>query len=157
MRTSVDVHNFLLDRDVPHELVPLRGRLRSPGRMARIAAVLGLPTEQVGKVILLEARKRLVAVLVASDQEPDLGRVARAVPTASLTEVPSERATELTQFLAEAIPPVGLPEGTRVIIDRPLADQEVLYFAGGEATSMLKIRATDLIGTTDAKVARVSR
>jgi prolyl-tRNA editing enzyme YbaK/EbsC (Cys-tRNA(Pro) deacylase) len=157
MRTSVDVHNFLLDRDVPHELVTLRGRLRSPGRMARIAAVLGLPTEQVGKVILLEARKRLVAVLVASDQEPDLGRVARAVPTARLSEVPSERATELTEFLAEAIPPVGLPEGTRVIIDRPLADQEVLYFAGGEATSMLKIRATDLIGTTDAKVARVSR
>jgi prolyl-tRNA editing enzyme YbaK/EbsC (Cys-tRNA(Pro) deacylase) len=157
MRTSVDVHNFLLDRDVPHELVPLRGRLRSPGRMARIAAVLGLPTEQVGKVILLEARKRLVAVLVASDQEPDLGRVARAVPTARLTEVPSERAAELTEFLAEAVPPVGLPEGTRVIIDRPLADQEVLYFAGGEATSMLKIRAADLIRTTDAKVARVSR
>jgi len=157
MRTSVDVHNFLIDRDVPHELVPLRGRLRSPGRMARIAAVLGLPTEQVGKVILLEARKRLVAVLVASDQEPDLGRVARAVPTARLTEVPSERAAELTEFLAEAVPPVGLPEGTRVIIDRPLADQEVLYFAGGEATSMLKIRAADLIRTTDAKVARVSR
>jgi prolyl-tRNA editing enzyme YbaK/EbsC (Cys-tRNA(Pro) deacylase) len=157
MRTSVDVHNFLLDRDVPHELVPLRGRLRSPGRMARIAAVLGLPTEQVGPVILLEARKRLVAVLVASDQEPDLRRVARAVPTASLTEIPSERAAELTEFLAEAVPPVGLPEGTRVIIDRPLADQEVLYFAGGEATSMLKIRAADLIRTTDAKVARVSR
>jgi prolyl-tRNA editing enzyme YbaK/EbsC (Cys-tRNA(Pro) deacylase) len=157
MRTSVDVHNFLLDRDVPHELVPLRGRLRSPGRMARIAAVLGLPTEQVGKVILLEARKRLVAVLVASDQEPDLGRVARAVPTPSLTEVPSERAAELTEFLAEAIPPVALPEGTRVIIDRPLADQEVLYFAGGEARSMLKIRAADLIRATDAKVARISR
>jgi prolyl-tRNA editing enzyme YbaK/EbsC (Cys-tRNA(Pro) deacylase) len=157
MRTSVDVHNFLLDRDVPHELVTLRGRLRSPGRMARIAAVLGLPTEQVGKVILLEARKRLVAVLVASDQEPDLGRVARAVPTPSLTEVPSERAAELTEFLAEAIPPVALPEGTRVIIDRPLADQEVLYFAGGEATSMLKIRAADLIRTTEGKVARVTR
>ncbi len=157
MRTSIDVHNFLLDRDVAHELVPLRGRLRSPGRMARIAAVLGLPTDQVGKVILLEARKRLVAVLVASDREADLGRVARAVPTPRLTEVPAERATELTEFLAEAIPPVALPEETRVLIDRSLADQEVLYFAGGEATSMLKIRSADLIRTVDAKVARVSR
>lgn len=157
MRTSIDVHNFLLARDVPHELVPLRGRLRSPGRMARIAAVLGLPSDQVGKVILLEARKRLVAVLVGSDREADLARVARAVPTPSLTEVPAERATELTEFLAEAVPPVALPEDTRVLIDRPLADQEVLYFAGGEATSMLKIRAADLIRTVDAKVARVSR
>ena len=157
MRTSVDVHNFLLDRDVPHELVPLRGRLRSPGRMARIAAVLGLPPDQVGKVILLETRKRLIAVLVSSDKDADLARVARALPAASLTEVSPERATELTEFLAEAVPPVALPQKTRVIIDRPLAAQEILYFAGGEATSMLKIRAADLIRTTDAKVARVSR
>jgi Cys-tRNA(Pro)/Cys-tRNA(Cys) deacylase len=157
MRTSVDVHNFLLDRDVPHELVPLRGRLRSPGRMARIAAVLGLPPDQVGKVILLEARKRLIAVLVSSDKDADLARVARALPAASLTEVSPERATELTEFLAEAVPPVALPQKTRVIIDRPLAAQEILYFAGGEATSMLKIRAADLIRTIDAKVARVSR
>src|ERR671914_12849 len=103
MRTSVDVSNYLLERDIPHELVSLPGRLRSPGRMARIAAVLGLPPE---------------------------------------------RATELTEFLAEALPPVGLPAGTRVIVDRPLAQQEVLYFAGGEATSMLKIRAVDLVRAT---------
>jgi prolyl-tRNA editing enzyme YbaK/EbsC (Cys-tRNA(Pro) deacylase) len=157
MRTSVDVHNYLLERDVSHELVPLRGRLRSPGRMARIAAVLGLPPEQVGKVVLLQARKSLVAVLVASDRDPDLARVARAVPTPTLTEVPPERATELTEFLAEALPPVALPKGTRVIMDRTLADQEVLYFAGGEATSMLKIRAADLVRAAGAKVARVTR
>jgi Cys-tRNA(Pro)/Cys-tRNA(Cys) deacylase len=157
MRTSVDVHNFLLELDVPHELVALRGRLRSPGRMARIAAVLGLPPEQVGKVVLLQGRKSLVAVLVASDREPDLGRVARAVPTPTLAEVPPERATELTEFLAEALPPVALPKGTKVIVDRPLAQEEVLYFAGGEATSMLKIRAADLLRATGAKVARVTR
>jgi Cys-tRNA(Pro)/Cys-tRNA(Cys) deacylase len=157
VRTSVDVRNHLLERDVPHELVSLPGRLRSPGRMARIAAVLGLPPEQVGKVILLEGQKGLIAVLVASDRDPDLGRVARAVPTPTLTEVPPERATELTDFLAEAIPPVGLPPDTRVIVDRPLAGQEVLYFAGGEATSMLKIRAGDLVKATGAKVARVTK
>jgi Cys-tRNA(Pro)/Cys-tRNA(Cys) deacylase len=157
MRTSVDVSNFLLERDIPHELVSLPGRLRSPGRMARIAAVLGLPPEQVGKVVLLERRKSLVAVLVASDRDPDLGRVARAVPTPTLTEIPPERATELTEFLAEALPPVALPPGTQVIVDRPLAKQEVLYFAGGEATSMLKIRAADLVRATGAKVARVTK
>jgi prolyl-tRNA editing enzyme YbaK/EbsC (Cys-tRNA(Pro) deacylase) len=157
MRTSVDVHNFLLERDVPHELVSLRGRLRSPGRMARIAAVLGLPPDQVGKVVLLRTRKSLVAVLVPSNRDAHLGRVARTVATASLTEVPPEVATELTEYLAEALPPVALPEGTRVVIDPSLADQEVLYFAGGEATSMLKIRAEDLIRTTEAKVARVAR
>jgi prolyl-tRNA editing enzyme YbaK/EbsC (Cys-tRNA(Pro) deacylase) len=105
----------------------------------------------------MERRRGLVAVLVGSDRDPDLGRVARAVPSPTLTEVPPERATELTEFLAEALPPVGLPAGTRVIVDRPLAQQEVLYFAGGEATSMLKIRAADLVRATGAKVARVTK
>ena len=157
MRSSVDVHNYLLERDVPHELVPLRGRLRSPGRMARIAAVLGLPTDQVGKVVLMQGKKRLVATLVASDREADASRAARAAGSPSLRRLSPERAAELTQFLAEAVPPVALPEGTRVILDRDLAEQEVLYFAGGEATSMLKIRAADLIRATKAKVARVAR
>lgn len=157
MRTSVDVHNYLLERDVPHELVPVRGRLRSPGRMARIAAVLGLPAEQVGKVVVLEGRKQLVAVLVASNAEADLRRVAVAAPSPTLTEPTADRVSDLTDYLSEAVPPVGLPDGTRVIMDRTLADQEVLYFAGGEPSTLLKIRAQDLIRTSEAKVARVAR
>jgi Cys-tRNA(Pro)/Cys-tRNA(Cys) deacylase len=157
MRTSVDVHNFLLERDIPHELVSLRGRLRSPGRMARIAAVLGLPPEQVGKVVVLRGSKDLVAVLVPSDGDADLRRVAVAAPTPSLEELTSERVAELTEYFSEAVPPVGLPNGTKVLLDRTLAEQEILYFAGGEPTTLLKIRPDDLARAAGAKVARVAR
>lgn len=157
MRTSVDVHNFLVERDVPHELVPLRGRLRSPGRMARIAAVLGLPAEQVGKVVVLLGSKDLVAVLVPSDREVDLRRLAVAARTPSLEELTADRVTDLTDYFSESVPPAGLPDGTRVIMDRTLADQEVLYFAGGEPTTLLKIRPDDLVRASGGKVARVAR
>jgi Cys-tRNA(Pro)/Cys-tRNA(Cys) deacylase len=157
MRTSVDVHNFLLERDIPHEMVSLPGRLRSPGRMARIAAVLGLPPEQVGKVIVLQGSKGLVAVLVPADREADLRRVAVAAPSPSLEELTSNRVADLTEYFSEAIPPVGLPNGTRALLDRAMADQEILYFAGGDATTLLKIRSDDLLRASGAKVARVSR
>jgi Cys-tRNA(Pro)/Cys-tRNA(Cys) deacylase len=157
MRTSVDVHNFLLERDVPHELVSLRGRLRSPGRMARIAAVLGLPPQQVGKVVVLQGSRDLVAVLVPSDREPDLRRVAVAAPTPSLETLTSDRVAELTEYFSEAVPPVGLPNGTKVLLDRTLADQEILYFAGGEPTTLLKIRPQDLIRASGAKIVRAAR
>jgi Cys-tRNA(Pro)/Cys-tRNA(Cys) deacylase len=157
MRTSVDVHNFLLERDVPHELVPLPGRLRSPGKMARIAAVLGLPLQQVGKVVTFQGGKDLVAVLVPADQQPDLRRVAVAVPTASLEELTPDRITDLTEYFSEAVPPVGLPAGTKIILDRTLAAQEVLYFAGGEPSTLLKIRPDDLVRATEAKVTRVAK
>ncbi|HEV3475408.1 MAG TPA: YbaK/EbsC family protein [Actinomycetota bacterium] len=154
MRNSVDVHNFLLERDIPHELVPVRGRLRSPDR---VVAVLGLPAEQVGRVVVLEGSKGLVVALVPAGREPDLRRIAVAAPTPSLAELAPERVTDLTDYLAEAVPPVGLPNGTRVIMDRSLSGQEVLYFAGGEPSTLLKIRPDDLVRAAKAKVARVAR
>jgi Cys-tRNA(Pro)/Cys-tRNA(Cys) deacylase len=157
MRTSVDVHNFLLERDVPHELVSLRGRLRSPGRMARIAAVLGLPPEQVGKVVVLRGSRGLIAVLVPSDRDPDLRRVAVAARTPTLEELTSDQITDLTDYFSESVPPAGLPNGTVVVMDRTLAQQEILYFAGGEPTTVLKIRPDDLLRAAGAKVARVAK
>jgi Cys-tRNA(Pro)/Cys-tRNA(Cys) deacylase len=157
MRTSVDVHNFLLERDVPHELVSLRGRPRSPGRMARIAAVLGLPPEQVGKVVVLRGSRDLIAVLVPSDRDPDLRRVAVAARTPTLEELTSDQITDLTDYFSESVPPAGLPNGTVVVMDRTLAQQEILYFAGGEPTTVLKIRPDDLLRAGGAKVARVAK
>ncbi|MGH2685509.1 MAG: aminoacyl-tRNA deacylase [Actinomycetota bacterium] len=154
MRTSVDVRNFLLERDVPHELVPIRGRLRSP---ARLAAVLGLPPEQVGRVVVVAGSKNPVAVLIPSDREPDLRRVAVAVPTPTLTELTPDEVADATDYLAEAVPPVGLPAGVRVVMERSLTEQEMLYFAGGETSTLLKIRPDDLVRASGAKVARVSR
>ncbi len=154
MRNSVDVHNFLLEREVPHELVPVRGRFRSPDR---IAAVLGLEPDQVGKVVILGASKGLVAVLVSSHREVDLRRVAIAAPTPTLVEMTSEEVTDATDYFAESVPPVGLPAGTQAIMDGGLAEQQVLYFAGGEASTLLKIRPDDLRQATGAKVAKVAR
>ena len=154
MRTSVDVHNFLLERDVPHELVPTRGRLRSP---ARTAAVLGLPPEQVGRVALFESEEGLVAALVPATRDADARAAGAAAGRSILGAVPVDRATALTEFLAEAMPPVGLPEGTAVVIDEALGGQEVLYFPGGEPSTMLKIRAADLVRATGGEVAPVAR
>ena len=154
MRTSVDVHNFLLERDVPHELVPVRGRFRSPDR---VAAVLGLAPEQVGKVLVYGGSKGPVAVLIPSDREADLRRVAVAVPTPTLAELGPDEVADATDYLAEAVPPVGLPGGVRVVMDRRLTEQDVLYFAGGETRTVLKIRPEDLRRAADAKVARVTK
>jgi hypothetical protein len=71
VRTSVDVHNYLVEREVPHELFSARGRLPSP---ERLAAVLDLPSEDVGKVVVFEDPAGGVAVIVPSAAEPDPGR-----------------------------------------------------------------------------------
>lgn len=148
MKTAVDVHNYLLERDIPHEMVPTGGRVRSP---ERAAAVLGLDPEQVGRVVVFEDEDSLVAAVIPADRSPDPELLQSAVGD-RLSEVTADRSTDLTEFLPEALPPVALPHGTDVLVDRGLADQEVLYLPGGEATSVLKIRAEDLLRATDARV-----
>jgi prolyl-tRNA editing enzyme YbaK/EbsC (Cys-tRNA(Pro) deacylase) len=153
MRTSVDVHNYLVERDVQHELISVRGRLRSADR---IAAVLDLPPMEVGKVVVYETDHGPAAALVASDRTPDPDLVRKVLKTEKLKPATASRASQLSEYLGEAIPPAGLPGSFRVVIDRPLAGTLVLYFAGGEANAILKVRGKDLVRAIEAKVASIS-
>ena len=149
MRTSVDVHNYLVERDVRHELFTVRGRLPSP---ERLAAVLELPPEQVGKVVVYETEGSPVIAVVASDRKPDPDRVRKAAGVSELKPASAGRASELSDYIPEGIPPVALPEDFRVLLDRALADQKVLYFAGGDPAAVLKLRGEDLARAAGATV-----
>jgi Cys-tRNA(Pro)/Cys-tRNA(Cys) deacylase len=153
MRSSVDVHNHLVERDIRHEIFNMRGRLRTA---EQIASVLDLPSEQVGKVVILETDEGPVAALVAAGQTPDLDLVKESLSVSEVATARPARASELSDYLAEAIPPVGLPGGLSVVIDEPLAKQEVLYFHAGEATAVLKVRGDDLVRATGATVAPIT-
>jgi prolyl-tRNA editing enzyme YbaK/EbsC (Cys-tRNA(Pro) deacylase) len=63
------------------------------------------------------------------------------------------RASQLSDYIPEAIPPVALPAGFRVVMDRALAGHEVLYFSSGDPAAVLKLRGEDLARATDAVVA----
>jgi Cys-tRNA(Pro)/Cys-tRNA(Cys) deacylase len=154
VRTSVDVHNALVEREVPHELVPVRGRLRKPDR---IAAALGLRPEEVGRVSLFEGDGRVVAALTSLADRADPARVAAAAGIPKMREVRPARTSAITGFLSGALPPVGLPETIQVLLDEPLAGAEIVYFSGGEASSVLKLRGADLVRATGATIAPLSR
>ena len=153
VRTGVDVHNFLVALDVPHEVVSARGRLRSP---ERLAAVLDLPLGEVGKVVIYEGEAGPVAAVVPAGREPELDRVRAETGQPGLERASHDRASDLTGYLAESIPPAGLPPGFTLIVDRALDRDDVLYFAGGEPRAVLKIRGKDLIKATGAKVASIA-
>jgi prolyl-tRNA editing enzyme YbaK/EbsC (Cys-tRNA(Pro) deacylase) len=148
----VDVHNYLVEHDAPHEVFPARGRLRSP---ERIASVLDLPPDEVGKVVIFEGPSSLVAAVVPAGRDPDPALVGKAARRGNLHPATDDRASELTGYLAESIPPAGLPDDFVVVVDRSFDRDAVLYFAGGEARAVLKVRGTDLVRATRARVAPI--
>src|SRR5437764_14851945 len=98
MRSSVDVHNYLVERDIKHELFTVRGRLRTP---ERLAAVLELPLEQVGRVAVFETESEPVVALVSADRVPDAGKVKGAAAAKQLVPASPSRVSELTDFIPD--------------------------------------------------------
>ena len=148
----MDVHNFLVERDVHHELFSASGRFRVP---ERIAAVLDLPPEEVGKVLVFEGPGGPVAAIVPIGSQVDPEQLRRASGQSSLKPAPDDRVFELTEYIPESMPPAGLPGTFTTVVDRSLAREDVLYFPGGEARAILKIRGRDLVKATGAKVASI--
>lgn len=152
MRTSVDVHNFLIERGVQHELFSARGRFRVP---ERIAEGLDLPPAQVAKVLVFEGPAGPVAAVVPIGSEVDPERLRKASDQPNLDVAADDRTFELTDYLPESTPPAGLPSAFTTVVDRSLARQDVVYSPGGEARAILKIRGRDLVKATRAKVAAI--
>ena len=149
----MDVHNFLIEREAPHELFLARGRLRGP---EQIALVLDLPDDEVGRVAVYHAGDRAIAAVVPVGCRLVPARIQRAAGLPDLHRATHQRSTELTEFLPEWTPPAGLPGGIDLFVDSSFDTDRVLYFAGGEPRAVLKIRGGDLIKATAATVASIA-
>lgn len=154
MRSSVDVHNYLLDHEVPHELVPLQGPLRD---LADAPGVLGLDAKEVGRPTALFDEFGIVVVLAPADVAVDLGIVTGLLRRPGLAVVSADQAPGLTGYLLAVVPPVALDQPAEVVVDTRLAAQGVVYTAAGEAGVILKIPGDELVKATNAVVFPVTR
>jgi len=105
---------------------------------------------------VFEGSAGAVAAVVPAGRTPDTTKVRKAADRPDLELAADDRAAALTEYLPESLPPVGLPDGVLLVLDRSLARDAVLYFAGGEARAVLKIRGKDLVRAARATVARIA-
>jgi prolyl-tRNA editing enzyme YbaK/EbsC (Cys-tRNA(Pro) deacylase) len=154
VRSSVDVHNFLLDSDVPHELSSLPGPLRD---LADAPEVLGLPAVAVARSVVLADDNGVVVVLAPARAEIDQATVAALTGRPDLEPIEPEQAPARTGYLLAVVPPVAHEGPADVVIDQLVAEQDVVYTAAGEAGVILKVRGHDLVKATNALVVPVAR
>lgn len=163
MLGPLDVHRWLLERSVPHEMVQLRRGLASDDDLPD---VLGLPSEQCAVVRVLAvdghdssagtSAVAFVAALVPAGTWPSPSLLAAALSVVSLRRATSAETSAATDFAATLTSPVGLPGGIRLLVDSGLTRQSVLYAATGAPRVALGIRTADLLaasGTTPVDLA----
>ena len=154
MRGTIEVHRFLVERDIPHEFYRLDRPLR---RIDEAAVVLALDPRQVAMAELFEARPSPVLALTRADECASLDALAAAARVSRLRPAQPDRVLAVSGYLPHWLPPVGHERAFHVVIEEGLLFEPVLYAAGGDPGVMLVIRSEDLLRATAATPAPLTR
>lgn len=142
MLSCSDVHNFLAEQGVPHEIV----HLPAPSTTAAKAAdLLGVSAAEVVKSLLFLVDEAPVLVLVPGDRSANAERVREAAGggrTCVLARPP--QVLDITGYRVGAVPPCAHAATVPVLADAAVFVPLVVYCGGGTETTMLKIRSEDL-------------
>ncbi|MGD0997188.1 MAG: YbaK/EbsC family protein [Thermoleophilia bacterium] len=153
MRSCSDVHNYLLERGVAHEIVQLPA-VSSTTR--RAAALLGVPLHEVVKSLLLTTDRGLVLCLVPGDARVDHARLSAELGCRAAAPATAAEVVSLTGYRPSAMPPCGLAADLPIVADPAIFEPPVVYCGGGTTTTMLKIRSADLRDVLGARVAAIA-
>ena len=152
MKSALDVHRELLQRDVPHEVVRLRSRLLSADDLPRVLALeRGCATVRC-YVVEREGETSFAAVLVPSGLVPSPALLLEALDACTVRPARPEQVNAATDFAAELVSPVCLPPDVELLADDRLTQDPVCYTALGEGGVALGIRTRDLLAATGARV-----
>jgi Cys-tRNA(Pro)/Cys-tRNA(Cys) deacylase len=123
---------------------------------AEVAAVLGVPPDQVYKTLVVLPERgpgRPLLVLVPGDRELDLNLLGLqpGVAAKHLRMATQREAEHLTGLLVGGISPLALlPKGFRIFIDRSALAQDRLYLSAGQRGVNLPVATADLLRITEA-------
>ena len=156
MRAALDVHQDLLARGMPHEVIRLRSRALSADDLPRLLDVPAGCAAVRCYVVERAGGPAFAAVLVPSGALPDDDVVCDALLAVAVTPATDEQVNVATGFAAGLVSPVGLPSGVEVVVDEVLTEHPVVYCALGESGVALGIRTPDLLVATGARTASLT-
>lgn len=124
-----------------------------------VARVLGAPAGEVFKtlVVLVEPDRRLL-IVTPGNRELDMRLVAKGVGAKSARMASQREAERLTGLLVGGISPLALLDRHfEVYLDAPALALDMLYINGGRRGINLRLRVSDLIAITGARVIAATR
>jgi prolyl-tRNA editing enzyme YbaK/EbsC (Cys-tRNA(Pro) deacylase) len=160
MKDALAIHRMLLERETLHEIV----RLPNPIASADDLPKAGLPAGRClsTRIYTFTPRAartgrghRLAAVIVLAGAAVGTEPVRLALGARTIRPAGADLINSVTDFAAELVCPLLLPDSVTVLIDRRvgdrLQDDDVVYTATGESWTALGIRAADLRTASGAR------
>jgi Ala-tRNA(Pro) deacylase len=152
MSVPMDLTNELQRSRLPYELVEHR-RTESASAEAR---AVGVPPEQVAKVVVLVAGDGFVRAIVPASRHVDLRKVRRLLETPVRLATEAELAVTYPMYELGAVPPFGVPTGDRVLVEEVLARRDSVVFDAGTHSESLWLKTADLLTLSGGEVVDIA-
>jgi Ala-tRNA(Pro) deacylase len=123
------------------------------------AGELGLPSEEVGKTVVLVGDHGFVRAVIPASERLDLHKIRPVIGCGSAARLATEEelAGAYPMFELGAVPPFGGPAGDAAVIDHRLALRETVVVEAGTHESSIRLATKDLIRVAEAQIADICR
>jgi Cys-tRNA(Pro)/Cys-tRNA(Cys) deacylase len=116
------------------------------------AEALGVDPARVLKTLMARAGRETVCVVVPSDREVSLKRLAAAAGAKEAAMLPPAEAERITGYHVGGISPFGQKKRVRVFIDQGALTHPTVVLNGGRRGLQVEMRTADLVGLLGATV-----
>lgn len=116
------------------------------------AEALGVDPARVLKTLMARAGRETVCVVVPSDREVSLKRLAAAAGAKEAAMLPPAEAERITGYHVGGISPFGQKKRVRVFIDQGALAHPTVVLNGGRRGLQVEMRTADLVGLLGATV-----
>lgn len=135
------------------------GRVRILDDAARTAAQaaeqLGVTPAQIANSLVFSADGEPVLVLSSGGHRVDTGKVAALLGASTVKRADADFVRTHTGFAIGGVAPVGHPEPLRTLVDRALADYDVVWAAAGHPHAVFPTTFDELLRLTGGEPADV--
>ena len=120
------------------------------------AEALGAPPAEVLKTLIVKADGRPACVVLASDREVSMKRLAAALGAKACEMAQPADAERITGYRVGGVSPFGQKKRLPTVIDAPAAALTQAYVNGGQRGLQVRLAPADLVRLLDATVAEIS-
>jgi Cys-tRNA(Pro)/Cys-tRNA(Cys) deacylase len=119
------------------------------------ADALGVSPQRLLKTLMAKAGGAAICVLIASDREVSLKKLAAAAGTKDASMLPPAEAERITGYHVGGISPLGQKKRVRVFIDTAALTHPTIVFNGGRRGLQIEIAPAELVKLLDATAAEL--
>ena len=120
------------------------------------ADVRGTTLEQGCKALVCKIEKGFVQIVLSAAKELDLRKAKKELDVQFAELADAEDVKKISGVSIGAVPPFGNLFGLKVYVDKSVLDNKEVAFNAGLHTKSIKMKASDLVKVTGAKIVSVS-